>query len=290
MYTILVTDSNELVVSVKERIMQRSKLVDNLHFLMPTSYKGVDMSEFTCTMEYVLPVSREYKTEILVKSGELYKDNFEFKLPFDTNLTKEAGKIEIQLTFTKVSMDADGAVKQYVRKAGPCTITIVPVTAWSDVVADDALGALDQRLIQLELMANQLNDISQYTYENKADNITYNESDGTIQLLANNSPIGDKIAISIDDNTDINAIKKLEVDSDGILIATYTDDTTEMIGKVNGSDCVGVYVPSLVAPDKLTFTLQDEPGDPEIVVDIDRTNEWSTEDTENSTSYIWETL
>lgn len=290
MYTILVTDSNELVVSVKERIMQRSKLVDHLHFLMPTSYKGVDMSEFTCTMEYVLPVSREYKTEILVKSGELYKDNFEFKLPFDTNLTKEAGKIEIQLTFTKVSMDADGAVKQYVRKAGPCTITIVPVTAWSDVVADDALGALDQRLIQLELMANQLNDISQYTYENKADNITYNESDGTIQLLANNSPIGDKIAISIDDNTDINAIKKLEVDSDGILIATYTDDTTEMIGKVNGSDCVGVYVPSLVAPDKLTFTLQDEPGDPEIVVDIDRTNEWSTEDTENSTSYIWETL
>ena len=36
MYTILVTESNELVTSVKERIMQRSKLVDSLHFLMDT--------------------------------------------------------------------------------------------------------------------------------------------------------------------------------------------------------------------------------------------------------------
>ena len=284
MYTILVDSSNQLITTVKERVMQRSKLVDSLHFLVPLTYKGVDMSEFTCTMEYVLPVSREYKTEALTKSSELYKDNIEFKLPFDTNLTKEAGKIEIQLTFTKVSMDADGVVKQYVRKAGPCTITIVPVTAWSDVVADDALGALDQRLIQLELMANQLNEISQYTYENKADNITYNKSDGTIQLLAHNSPIGDKIAV------DVGTIKKLEVNADGILVATYADGTTEIIGEVGG-DCAGIYVPSLVEPDKLTFTLHDEPGDPEIVVDIDRTNEWSPVDGgEQPGNYIWETL
>ena len=199
MYTILVTDSNELVISVKERIMQRSKLVDSLHFLMSPTYKGIDMSEFTCTMEYVLPVSREYRTETLVKSGELYKDNIEFKLPFDTNLTKEAGKIEIQLTFTKVSLDADGNAKQQVRKAGPCTITIVPVTAWSDIIPDSALSSLDQRLIQLELMANQLNDISQYTYDTKADNIVYNEAEQYIQLTANGMPIGDTVEIKSGD-------------------------------------------------------------------------------------------
>lgn len=290
MYTILITDSNELVISVKERIMQRSKLVDNMQFLMPPIYKGIEMSEFTCTMEYVLPVSREYKTETLVKSSELYKDNIQFKLPFDTNITKEAGKIEIQLTFTKVSMDADGNVKQYVRKAGPCTITIVPVTAWSDVITDEALGALDQRLIQLELMANQLDAISQYTYENKADNITYNKNDNTIQLMANGKLIGDEITIDVSGATSINAIKKIEINSDGIMVATYTNGTTETVGKVSSDECVGVYVPSLVAPDKLTFTLQDEPGDPEIVIDIDRSNEWSTENTANSTNYIWETL
>ena len=97
MYTILVGESNELVTSVKERIMQRSKLVDNLHFLVDPIYKGIDMTDFTVMMEYILPVSREYKSEVLVKSDELYKEKLEYKLPFDTCLTKEAGDIEVSL-------------------------------------------------------------------------------------------------------------------------------------------------------------------------------------------------
>ena len=74
MYTILVNNDNTLVTSIKERIMQRSKLVDSLHFLADTIYKDIDMTDFTVTLEYVLPVSKEYKTEILVRSEELYKD------------------------------------------------------------------------------------------------------------------------------------------------------------------------------------------------------------------------
>jgi hypothetical protein len=160
MYTLLVNDNNEIITTVKERIMQRSKLVDNLHILANPIYKGHDMSDFTLMMEYVLPVSREYHSEILVKSDELYKDKLEYKLPFDTNLTKEAGKIEIQLTFVKVSLDADGKSKQQVRKTTPAVITITPISAWSDIVADSALTAIDQRLIQTEALikaASELN-------------------------------------------------------------------------------------------------------------------------------------
>ena len=39
MYTILVNDDNTLTTSVRERIMQRSKLVDSLHFLVEPTYK-----------------------------------------------------------------------------------------------------------------------------------------------------------------------------------------------------------------------------------------------------------
>ena len=47
MYTILVTNENELRVTVKERIMQRSKLVDSFHFLVDQLYKdNIDMTEF----------------------------------------------------------------------------------------------------------------------------------------------------------------------------------------------------------------------------------------------------
>ena len=87
MYTILVDDSNALITTVRERIIQRSKLVDNLHFLVNPTYKNFDMSQFTAVMEYVTPVSRELHTEFLTQSQELYKDMIEYKLPIDTNIT-----------------------------------------------------------------------------------------------------------------------------------------------------------------------------------------------------------
>ena len=59
MYTILLGEDNELVTSVQERIMQRSKLVDSLHFLVEPIYKEENMAEYECLMEYILPVSRE---------------------------------------------------------------------------------------------------------------------------------------------------------------------------------------------------------------------------------------
>lgn len=287
MYTILVTDSNELVASVKERIMQRSKLVDNLHFLVNPIYKDYDMSTFTVMMEYLLPVSREYKSEILTKSSSLYKNMLEYKVPFDTCLTKEAGKVEVQLTFTKVTMDADGVAKQHVRKTSPTTITIIPISAWSDIIADNALSAIDQRLIQLDALAGQLSDLGQYMFENKADNIAYNEEEQYIQLTANGEPIGDRIAISA--NTSVNSVESIEINEVGEMIVHYSNGNIVNLGK-SKCDYAGIYVPSKEEPDKLTFTLQDKPGDPVISFDIDPTNEWSNVGEYEETNYIWEFL
>ena len=61
MYTILVNDDNTLTTSVRERIMQRSKLVDSLHFLVEPTYKELNIADFTVTLEYVLPISKKYK-------------------------------------------------------------------------------------------------------------------------------------------------------------------------------------------------------------------------------------
>ena len=116
MYTILVNDDNTLTTSIKERIMQRSKLVDSLHFLVSPTYKGLNMTDFTVTMEYILPVSKEYVSEVLVKSEEPYKEMLEYKLPFDTHLTKESGEIKLKLTFSKVDLDEDGNNIQFLHK------------------------------------------------------------------------------------------------------------------------------------------------------------------------------
>ena len=195
MYTLVVNENNEIITTIKERIMQRSKLVDTLHILVDPMYKGLDMSTFTVKLDYLLPISRESVSENLVLSDELYKDRLEYKLPIDTNLTKEAGKIELNLTFVKLDMDADGNVVQRVRKAGPASITIVPLSAWTNVVPDSALNAIDQRLIMAEAMINAANDFNQYLYDNKVDNIVYDNKEETLQLHANGVGVGDKISV-----------------------------------------------------------------------------------------------
>lgn len=195
MYTLLINENNEIVTTVRERIMQRSKLVDDLHFLMNPMYKGIDMSDFTVMMEYLMPLSREYKTEILVKSNEMYKGQIEYKLPFDTCLTKEHGDIEVQLTFIKVSLDADGNTKQQVRKAGPATIKIVPISAWSDIVPDSALSALDQRLIMIDAQMNGINEFVSSMYNTQVDDLSYDKDECALQLTSHGVGVGSKVSI-----------------------------------------------------------------------------------------------
>lgn len=289
MYTLLLNETNEFITTVKERIMQRSKLVDNLHFLVEPSYKGLDMSDFTVMLEYVLPISKEYKSEILVKSDELYKNYLEYKLPFDTCLTKEHGKIEVQLTFIKVDLDEEGNSIQRVRKTSKATITIVPIAAWSDVIADSALSALDQRLIQTEAMINQLNEISMYLNNTKADNIVYDTETQTLQLTSNGDLIGDSVNIGYIGTSVIS----IEVDEDGNMIINYSNGNSENIGKVGGCDqCPGgVYIPSYSDNGILAFTLKDKVEEEKYEFDINERNDWhEITSPEVESNYIWEEL
>lgn len=196
MYTILVNDDNTMTTSVRERIMQRSKLVDSLHFLVNPTYKGLDMSDFTVVMEYILPVSKKYRTEELIKSDELYKDMLEYKLPFDTNLTNESGDIKVQLTFSKVELDEEGNGIQYIRKTNETTIHIVPISAWSDVIPDEALTAIDQRIVKTDAQIKELEQLNEQMQTTKADNIKLDEDTNDIYLTANGEKIGDSININ----------------------------------------------------------------------------------------------
>lgn len=194
MYTIILGNDNILVTSVQERIMQRSKLVDNLHFLVEPIYKEENMADYVCLMEYVLPVSREYKTEILKLSDDMYKGMLEYKLPLDTYMTREAGDVEFHLSFSKLEMLADGTGVQHVRKTSDGLLKIVPISAWSDIVPDNALGALDGRIIALQALANQLADANAAISDTKADGLIFN--DGQLQLKAGSKAIGNTVQIT----------------------------------------------------------------------------------------------
>lgn len=196
-YVILVNDDDSLYGSKKCRIMQRQKLVNELVFIANPIYRNTyDMTKASVLLEYVLPISRRYETVYLELCEERYNDCFlQYKLPLDTNLTSEHGAVELQLTFAYVEMDENGKTVQRVRKTSSTTIDVIPITAWSDIIPDSALSALDQRLIKLDASMRAMNDYLDVIDSNKVDNLVYNEFDETLQLSANGVGIGGKVSV-----------------------------------------------------------------------------------------------
>ena len=77
-YVILVNDDNTMTTAQKQRIIQRSKLVDKMWFLVSPIYGEHDMTNSTVSLEYLSPVSKEYHNELLVLSAEKYKDYLKY--------------------------------------------------------------------------------------------------------------------------------------------------------------------------------------------------------------------
>lgn len=197
MYIILVKENNELHASYKERIMQRSKLVDNLLFLVDPDYKGLDMTTFSATLEYITPISKEYHSESLTLLEELYEEKkLQYQVPFDTSLTVEPGDIELQLTFVKADIDDEGRSVQYIRKTSPIKIKIIPIAAWSDIIPDSALNALDQKILAIDARINELLDISGEYSSSKADNIVLDTESSEMYLTSSGIEIGNRIKIN----------------------------------------------------------------------------------------------
>lgn len=196
-YVILINDENELYGSHKERIMQRSSGVDSLIFITDYLYKNTyDMTNAIVMLEYVLPCSKRYRSEILELSEERYNDCFlQYKLPFDTKLTSEAGDIELQISFVYTEIDANGKSIQMVRKTSPTTITIIPISAWSDILPDETLTPIDQRLIVLSAQMKAMDEYMNVMGNKQVDNLVYDDSSETLQLMAGNKGVGDKVSV-----------------------------------------------------------------------------------------------
>lgn len=201
-YVILVNEDNTLTASKKERIMQRSKLFNNLWFLAEPTYNGYDMSTCTVVMEYILPISKKYHSDILELSEEGYQEYLKYVVPIDSKLTAETGEVELQLTFIYSDLDENGESVQRVRKTSTAKLNIVPISAWSDIIPDSALGALDQRIIKMDAQIKELLDLGDAYDAAKADNLAYDADKQTLQLLSGVNKIGDEVSLNVDGGSD----------------------------------------------------------------------------------------
>lgn len=196
-YTFLLNDDNSIYASHREVLMQRSKLVDEIWFLIKPSYKIIenDMSLFSVILEYILPNSKSYHSLELIKNEEGYKEYIKYVVPFDSNLSSEAGDIQLQLSFIYVGLDANGKDVQKVRKTRPTTLHITPIAAWSDIIPDSSLASIDQRIIKTQAQIKELGYYAEILGENQVDNLVYDKKSDFLQLMAGKKEIGDKVNV-----------------------------------------------------------------------------------------------
>ena len=217
MYTIIVNDDNSLYGSCKERIMQREKLFNKLWILVPQYYNGYDMSQCTVLMRYLLPISKEFRTETLVLSDEKYEEYLKYVLPIDTDLSKEFGDIELNLTFTMLDIDNNDSIIQRVRKTENHILHITKLPDWDSVIPDNVLSALDQRILKQDAQIKALTDLANIIDSNQIDNLVYDAKEDILQLYAKGIGVGNKVSIKemLEDGTPVVDLDSTSDDNPG---------------------------------------------------------------------------
>jgi len=208
MISILLKSNDRLTVTNNERIMHRSKLVNTLRFVVEPTYNGMDASVFDVSLQYVLPNSKEAHYVGLTLDEERTSDGFlTYTIDMDTDITKEVGKIKLWLTAVWVEMLADGTTRQHVRKTSPCFLEVLPISTWANIIPDEALDAIDQRLImnnaQLNAIQDLLNaDLSGSSTNSFANGLFYDDMTNELQLTSNGVPIGNTVDLTELENAD----------------------------------------------------------------------------------------
>ena len=181
MITILVNNQNQMIVTTSELIMQHSQNVHIIQIFVPEEYNNFNMKDFSAYIE-IVPPNQRYRqlylqpTEISRKEGYV---QYDIEIP--SEFTMFAGDMSMQMTFTKVD---DNTYKTYIRHTTSCTLKIEPIEKWSELITDDALSDLDQRIVKIEQGIKVTSDLVDALNSKKADNHRINE-DGDLVLTAN---------------------------------------------------------------------------------------------------------
>lgn len=106
MYTIIMDSSKNLITSVKTKIYEGENAVDKIQFLIPPRYLDFEISGSKALLKYSSSTFAD-STEELVCDENLYKDMLRYTLEVDSELTSQAGIIDIRIEFIK----DDGVLK-----------------------------------------------------------------------------------------------------------------------------------------------------------------------------------
>lgn len=228
MYTLRITDDNNVITTVKESLMEKSNCVNFIQIIINKLYKEqIDMTDTTAYMKYVLPVTKKIKMIQLIADTTTDESHILYTIPVTANISAEPGDIEVSFTFLKlVHDDESDTTTSYVRKTESGLIHITKLAQFDSYEPSEMLTELDQRILALMATAEDIKKLGQATYDNMPIDMKLDSEAKKLTLVNANGNTGDGVGIA--DLSDSIAKELTGTDPDG------TQDGVTHIDKVTG--------------------------------------------------------
>ena len=228
MYTLRITDDNNVITTVKESLMEKSNCVNSIQIIINKLYKEqIDMTDTTAYMKYVLPVTKKIKMTQLIADTTTDESHILYTIPVTANISAEPGDIEVSFTFLKlVHDDESDTTTSYVRKTESGLIHITKLAQFDSYEPSEMLTELDQRILILMATAEDIKKLGQATYDNMPIDMKLDSEAKKLTLVNANGNTGDGVGIA--DLSDSIAKELTGTDPDG------TQDGITHIDKVTG--------------------------------------------------------
>ena len=228
MYTLRITDDNNVITTVKENLMEKSNCVNSIQIIINKLYKEqIDMTDTTAYMKYVLPVTKKIKMTQLIADTTTDESHILYTIPVTANISAEPGDIEVSFTFLKLVHDEESdTTTSYVRKTESGLIHITKLAQFDSYEPSEMLTELDQRILALMATAEDIKKLGQATYDNMPIDMKLDSEAKKLTLVNANGNTGDGVGIA--DLSDSIAKELTGTDPDG------TQDGITHIDKVTG--------------------------------------------------------
>lgn len=228
MYTLRITDDNNVITTVKESLMEKSNCVNSIQIIINKFYKEqIDMTDTTAYMKYVLPVTKKIKMTQLIADTTTDESHILYTIPVTANISAEPGDIEVSFTFLKLVHDEESdTTTSYVRKTESGLIHITKLAQFDSYEPSEMLTELDQRILALMATAEDIKKLGQATYDNMPIDMKLDSEAKKLTLVNANGNTGEGIGIA--DLSDSIAKELTGTDPDG------TQDGITHIDKVTG--------------------------------------------------------
>lgn len=228
MYTLRITDDNNVITTVKESLMEKSNCVNSIQIIINKLYKEqIDMTDTTAYMKYVLPVTKKIKMTQLIADTTTDESHILYTIPVTANISAEPGDIEVSFTFLKLVHDEESdTTTSYVRKTESGLIHITKLAQFDSYEPSEMLTELDQRILALMATAEDIKKLGQATYDNMPIDMKLDSEAKKLTLVNANGNTGDGVGIA--DLSDSIAKELTGTDPDG------TQDGVTHIDKITG--------------------------------------------------------